>query len=82
MAKLAGMPRSVINEALSFQKKHFEDYSSFSDQGSLFASGEVEIDTDAESEVSEAILNFDLNQSTPLDALILIGELKRRLEEK
>ena len=82
VAKLAGMPRSVINEALSFQKKHFEDYSSFSDQGSLFASGEVEIDTDAESEVSDAILNFDLNQSTPLDALIFIGELKRRLEEK
>ena len=82
VAKLAGMPRSVINEALSFQKKHFEDYSSFSDQGSLFASDEVEIDTNAEKEAADAILNFDLNQSTPLDALILIGELKRRLEEK
>ena len=82
VAKLAGMPRSVINEALSFQKKHFEDYSSFSDQGSLFASGEVEIDTNAEKEAADAILNFDLNQSTPLDSLILIGQLKRRLEEK
>ena len=76
------MPRSVINEALSFQKKHFEDYSSFSDQGSLFASSDAVIDTSAEKEVAEAIQNFDLDQSTPLDALILIGELKRRLEDK
>ena len=82
VAKLAGMPRSVINEALSFQKKHFEDYSSFSDQGSLFASSDAVIDTSAEKEVAEAIQNFDLDQSTPLDALILIGELKRRLEDK
>lgn len=82
VAKLAGMPRSVINEALSFQKKHFEDYSSFSDQGSLFASVDGVVDTGAENEIVEAIRSFDLDQSTPLDALILIGELKRKLEDK
>ena len=76
------MPRSVINEALSFQKKHFEDYSSFSDQGSLFASNEEVVDSSIESEVATAIMDFDLDQSTPLDALILIGELKRKLEER
>ncbi|MCI7605989.1 MAG: DNA mismatch repair protein MutS [Spirochaetales bacterium] len=82
VAKLAGMPRGVINEALSFQKKHFEDYSSFSDQGSLFASNEDVFDTTAENECAQAIMDFDLDQSTPLDALILIGELKKKLEEK
>ena len=32
--------------------------------------------------VAAAIMDFDLDQSTPLDALILIGELKRKLEER
>ena len=73
VAKLAGMPRSVVNEALSFQKKHFEDYSSFSEQGSLFSQDVEIVDTGAEKECADAILDFDLDQSTTLDALILIG---------
>ena len=82
VAKLAGMPRSVVNEALSFQKKHFEDYSSFSEQGSLFSQDVEIVDSGAEKECTDAILDFDLDQSTPLDALILIGELKKKLKEK
>ena len=82
VAKLAGMPRSVVNEALSFQKKHFEDYSSFSEQGSLFSQDVEIVDSGAEKECVDAILDFDLDQSTPLDALILIGELKKKLKEK
>ena len=82
VAKLAGMPRSVVNEALSFQKKHFEDYSSFSEQGSLFSQDVEIVDSGAEKECADAILDFDLDQSTPLDALILIGELKKKLKEK
>ena len=77
VARLAGLPREVISEANSFQKKHFADYSAFdSQQGDLFLqSGEEE--ESLFSELSGLIKDFDLDSSTPLEAMMFISELKK-----
>ena len=79
VAKLAGLPRDVIREASSFQKKHFADYSFDSAQGDLFMDAGEEKDESVLEEAAEEILAFDPDSSTPLQALLLLSDLRRRL---
>ncbi|MBQ0070286.1 MAG: DNA mismatch repair protein MutS [Spirochaetales bacterium] len=80
VAKLAGLPREVISEANSFQRKHFEDYSSFDmSQGSLFASQDEKEETLGE-EIIGMLQDFDTDSSTPLEALMFLADLKKRLK--
>lgn len=77
VARLAGMPREVVSEANSFQKKHFADYSAFdSQQGDLFLQGGEEEES-LYGELSGMIKDFDLDSSTPLEAMMFISELKK-----
>ncbi len=79
VAKLAGIPREIINSANSFMKKHFADYSLSTEEGSLFTSeGKDMTLTD---EIIEDISDFDTDSSTPLEALMFISELKRKIKE-
>ena len=79
VARLAGLPREVIKEAVSFQKKHFVDYSSFDpDQGNLFAQND-EAEESEKDEILDELRAFDLNSSSPLDALMFLSEIKKRL---
>jgi DNA mismatch repair protein MutS len=82
VAKLAGLPREVISEATSFQKKHFADYSAFdSSQGDLFAQN----DAPEENEIGEVlgkINDFDLDSSTPIEAMMFIAELKEIIKNR
>ena len=81
VAKIAGLPRSVIKEATSFQHRHFADYSSFSSgQGNLFAVEDREDDS-LEREIMEEIRAFDVDSSSPLSALQFLSELKKKLGE-
>lgn len=80
VAKLAGLPRSVIQEANNFQRKHFIDYSDLDDkQGNLFAQNE-EIES-MEQMVISRLEDFDVDSSTPIEAMLLVTELKKKLEE-
>ncbi len=81
VAKLAGIPRSVINEASSFMKRHFADYTSFSpDEGNLFA---VEPRSMTLSdEIISGITDFDTDSSTPLEAMMLLSTLKKKIEDE
>ena len=79
VAKLAGIPRSVIKEAQIFQKKHFADYSFDTSQGDLFIDGSGDGKDDEES-LKDEILGFDTDSSTPLEALMFVSDLKKRLE--
>ena len=82
VAKIAGLPRSVIKEATSFQHRHFADYSSFSScQGNLFAVEDKEDDS-LEREILEEIRAFDVDSSSPLSALQFLSELKKKLGER
>ena len=79
VARLAGLPRSVIKEATAFQKKHFADYSFDTAQGDLFIDGSEEREESPEAEVAADIRAFDADSSTPLEALMFITEMQRKL---
>lgn len=79
VARLAGIPRAVINEATSFQRKHFADYSAFdSSQGDLFLQEDCKEDSKND-EIIRRIDEFDLEGSTPLEALLFLSELKKSI---
>ena len=79
VAKLAGLPRSVIAEATNFQRRHFIDYSDFdSAQGNLFAKGEEEEES-LKDTVVRRVEEFDIDSSTPLEAMLLLTDLKKML---
>ena len=80
VAKIAGLPREVINEANSFMKKHFADYSIIDEEGSLFSQQSVDITI--KDEIFDLVNGYDTNSSTPLDALLFINELKEKIEKE
>lgn len=82
VAKLAGLPRSVINDANNFMKRYFADYSSFgSEEGNLFSGGESNEGGILE-DIAQELENFDTDNSSPLEALFFINKLKEKLKEE
>ncbi len=79
VAKLAGLPSSVIREASLFQKRHFADYSFDSAQGDLFIDSSLPEGESIAEEIAGEIAAFDTDTSTPLDALLFLSDLKRKL---
>lgn len=80
VAKLAGIPRDVIKEASSFQRRHFADYAFDSSQGDLFIDYSDKEGSEG-SEILRDIVAFDTDSSTPLEALMFLSEIKKRLGE-
>ncbi len=83
VAKLAGVPSKVIREAQSFQKKHDDTYLMNQAQPSLFSPPQPDTEQRRELAILDALKDmmdgFDLNHSTPLEALTLVGEMKKLL---
>lgn len=80
VAKLAGLPREVIKDARVFQSKHFADYTSFNnDQGNLFME---DISTEEENEIITKLRDFDLDSSSPKEALNFLYDIKEKLKEE
>ncbi|MFA6845735.1 MAG: DNA mismatch repair protein MutS [Sphaerochaetaceae bacterium] len=83
VAKLAGIPYPVLRMAQEFQKKHNENYVLYSEQPSLFSS---ESDSEGQQllydQLRDELDNFDVSNSTPLEALALIQRLKKVCEPK
>lgn len=78
VAKKAGLPREVISEANKFLKNHFVSYFSFdSTQGNLFSYSD-----EIENELSVKIESFDIENSSPLEALLFVSELKKLINEE
>ncbi len=78
VAKLAGIPKEVVRNAVAFQKRHFEDFSS-SQQQSLFTSdGPEEVASD-DGDIAGRIRDFDIENSSPLEALLFLSDLKKEL---
>lgn len=85
VAKMAGIPTSSLRKARYFQKRHFAEYGIASPQLELFADHEGDgVDLPAltaqEEEVLEKIRLFSVERSSPLAALVLLEELKAKLE--
>jgi hypothetical protein len=84
---MAGIPTKALRTALSFQKKHFSEYGIANPQLDLFASDSPGISlegvislTETEAAVLETLKTVDIPSTTPISALLLVEELKRKLD--
>lgn len=80
VAKMAGVPASVIRDAKNFQSRHFADYTM--NQGSLFTSN-VDYQEPSEREDSALVSELkgiNLDECTPMQALIHLSKLKELAE--
>lgn len=82
VARLAGVPQSVIKLAASFQKQHFADYalSDGKDQLDLFTDTSA-MDDDFRTHIIDELADFDVTSSTPLEAMMLISRLQNEVRE-
>jgi len=79
VAKMAGIPASVIRDAKNFQNRHFEDYTM--GQASLFTVNEeheesFEENSNNVNELVKALSNVDINHCTPMQAMVILSQLK------
>lgn len=85
VAKLAGIPYGVIREAQNFQKRHDDEYLLSHAQPSLFAPEEAAPEEKDElaiyDKLRDALDHFDVDRSTPIEALALVGEMQKALKE-
>lgn len=86
VAKMAGMPQTVIQKAQKLLKKLEKNHSSESLNG-IKAKDEMQLnifnlDDPLLEEIREDIMNLDINTLTPIEALMKLNELKRILQKK
>ncbi|MBR4427199.1 MAG: DNA mismatch repair protein MutS, partial [Spirochaetales bacterium] len=79
VARMAGIPASVVRDARSFQSRHFADYTM--QQASLFTSDvqpeEVNLQSsEREKELCDYLEKLNLDECTPMQALIHLSKLK------
>jgi len=87
VAKMAGMPQTVIQKAQKLLKKLEKDHSSEAlATGKTVAKDELQLsffnlDDPLLEEIKEEILNLDINTLTPVEALMKLNELKRMISK-
>lgn len=87
VAKMAGMPQTVIQKAQKLLKKLEKDHSSEALVGIKSDKDEMQLsifslDDPLLEEIKEEILNTDINTLTPVEALMKLNEIKRMLTKK
>ncbi len=87
VAKMAGMPQTVISKAQKMLKKMEKDHSGDVLNGIKSAKDEMQLsifnlDDPLLEDIREEILGLDINTLTPVEALMKLNEIKRMLERK
>ena len=87
VAKMAGMPQTVIQKAQKLLKKLEKDHSGEALNGIRQAKDEMQLnifnlDDPLLEEIKEEILGLDINTLTPVEALMKLNEIKRMLVKK
>lgn len=87
VAKMAGMPQTVIQKAQKLLKKLEKNHSSDALNTIKSSKDEMQLnifsmDDPLLEEIREDILNLDINTLTPVEALMKLNELKRMLLKK
>jgi len=87
VAKMAGMPQTVILKAQKLLKKLEKDHSGEALNGIKSAKDEIQmsffnLDDPLLEEIKDEILNLDINTLTPVEALMKLNEIKRMLVKK
>ena len=87
VAKMAGMPQTVILKAQKLLKKLEKDHSGDALVGIKAEKEEMQmsffnLDDPLLEEIKEEILNLDINTLTPIEAMMKLNEIKRMLTKK
>jgi DNA mismatch repair protein MutS len=87
VAKMAGMPQTVIQKAQKLLKKLEKDHSGEALNGTKASNEEMQLsifnlDDPLLEEIKDEILNLDINTLTPVEALMKLNEIKRMLGKK
>lgn len=88
VAKMAGMPQTVIQKAQKILKKLEKEHSGEALNGSKMATEDelqlsfFNLDDPLLEEIKEEIINTDINTLTPVEALMKLNEIKRMLTKK
>jgi DNA mismatch repair protein MutS len=87
VAKMAGMPQTVILKAQKLLKKLEKNHSSDALNGIKSANDEMQmsffnLDDPLLEEIKEEIMSLDINAITPVEALMKLNEIKRMLVRK
>jgi DNA mismatch repair protein MutS len=87
VAKMAGMPQTVIQKAQKLLKKLEKGHSSEALNGIKSAKDEMQmsffnLDDPLLEEIKDEILNLDINTLTPIEAMMKLNEIKRMLTKK
>ncbi len=87
VAKMAGMPRKVLNKANSILRKLEKSHSNEQlnkDIKSIKSDIQLEffkLDDPALEEIKEELLDIDINSMTPMEALLKLSEIKRKIND-
>ncbi|OYU79503.1 MAG: DNA mismatch repair protein MutS [Flavobacterium sp. BFFFF1] len=87
VAKMAGMPQTVILKAQKLLKKLEKDHSGETLNGIKAAKEEMQLsifnlDDPLLEEIRDEIISLDINTLTPVEALMKLNEIKRMLSKK
>ena len=87
VAKMAGMPQTVIQKAQKILKKLEKDHSGEALNGIKAEKEELQLsffnlDDPLLEDLKEEIMNIDINTLTPVEALMKLNEIKRMLSKK
>ncbi|WP_221259972.1 DNA mismatch repair protein MutS [Flavobacterium okayamense] len=87
VAKMAGMPQTVIQKAQKMLKKLEKNHSAEELSGLKATDDEMQLsffnlDDPLLEEIKEEIVNLDINTLTPVEALMKLNEIKRMLGKK
>ena len=81
VAKLAGLPQSLIKTASIFQKQHFASYNVFNNNEQLdLFTDTSEIESKEVDKILDSIMDFDVSSSTPIEALLLLSKLQSEIQ--
>ena len=87
VAKMAGMPKNVLNKANSILKKLEKSHSSEElnkDIKAINSDVQLEffkLDDPALQQIKDELLDIDINSMTPMEALLKISEIKRKITD-
>lgn len=87
VAKMAGMPQTVIQKAQKILKKLEKDHSGEALNGIKAEKDELQLsffnlDDPLLEDIKQEIMNIDINTLTPVEALMKLNEIKRMISKK
>lgn len=88
VARMAGVPNDVVKDAAQFQRQHFADYALAGNtmQLDLFTGSSEGLDAGARDDFAESvfeeIMNYPLDDSTPMETMRFLESIRKRISTR